>query len=203
MFKDDEIIIHPKCGCLHSKGINHPDCIKRTYFVTDIRAGYPTFKGEKTITVCNEYLRIKIHEAAASQSHFHLDYFDFRKILKSIFREHMVIDEPDWSDKYFGRKHNDLYDLRIPYTLCERPYMSTSISFKEAIINVTSKVNFTLEELIIPYFLDYLKTTPYKKYKTKYMEAGRLAKKIRNTYGNEKKHIVNKLLTLLLTLKTK
>jgi hypothetical protein len=106
----DNIRIHGDCHHLHTNGdINNNYCIKRYINVFDVYSC-----SDVKIAVCNEYMRLKCHEAFHASKYNNYGIWEARKILidqtKQIISEHINIKQ--WGYKY----HREHYKPTRLYT---------------------------------------------------------------------------------------
>jgi hypothetical protein len=189
-------ITHNKCGCIESSGVKDPKCLKRRYVVEDIKRGKSI-----DIFICNEYLRLML------QQDKHYSWFAKKyavhDVLKEIFKEYVHV-EDFWIQRLGVSNKNDIANQYITYTLCDRPYIYSTISFLDAVeACCQNKYYGRLTYMVVDKFEDYINKNEYKKYKSKYAEAGRLVRKIGRCFSNEREMLIQELLILLLKLKTK
>lgn len=190
-----EEIIHPKCGCVLSSGIDDPHCLKRSYIINDLLNGMMV-----KIFICNEYLRLKLKSYVDSNGGFNPNNSDFLIVLEYIIRQHV-----NFYKSTVLRRSYDFMNKELSYELCRRPFILAHIPLKEAVIECSKQhYNVALQEMVVAALKEYLEDDmTYKKYKTKYTEAHKLVKKIGRTCGDEKAIVIHELFTLLLTLKSK
>lgn len=187
-----ERIVHTECACLENYDSLDDRCLKRTFFVCDIKNS--TYK---YISVCNEFLRLKLKQE--NPSSYSYSYFKIDNVLVDIFRNYMYV--PEFKNQYGGG--NDIINSYITYNVCERPSIYRYIPIMDAIEMVLNSRNYLLDEPLFNNISYYLERVTYKKYKTKYADCKRLMNKIKRSYNEERENLITELFIKIYELNIK
>lgn len=128
----DQTIYYGDCHCYHCSDIKSSSCLKRFY--TCIDKQFNTIR----IAVCNSYIRIKIHNKINDEGRIYSSrYYD--DTINDIVREVTGLKIGYLRDDR-GGSHNIL-DRTLRISVCNKPYISASISIVEAIKTI-SEIDF-------------------------------------------------------------
>lgn len=181
-------IIHTECGCLNANDVFDENCRKRYLLIKDVYKGEYFYLG-----ICNQYIGLLLQEKKIEMGYanFHQSY-EYANIIENILNEYIE----DITPHYYrtNGNQNDIANRYLRFTVCDRPWISTSINVIDAIGLVTKKRNYIIEEKLWNDIENYLTSSHiYNKYKTKYRDCFKLIRKIKHTYGSEKEVIINEL----------
>jgi len=118
-------ITHNHCGCVFSNGIEDERCLKRYYLLTDYVNGCYI-----KLSICNEYLRLKVAEYNHKHKNSYLTDFHIEEILLPIFGEYIKLYNTNYCDRSRG---NNLSDKNVVAYLCSSPKIFTYINIIDAI----------------------------------------------------------------------
>lgn len=189
-------VYHKECCCLHGDSdIKSSLCNKRYYNIYSIEDNE-----HKTIIVCNEYIRLKLNE----RNHLkcRISYIDFMKDIISNYAKIGFKIERDLNN-------NDILNHKVFIDVCERPRLWSYITIKECLTSIEDMSETSQREWIIRdklyYAIDsYLSSNSlYKKYKTKYAEAIRINKRLKNSYGTKREIELINLFNCIFKIKIK
>lgn len=194
----EKIIYHDECACLFANNVRDKECLNRYYKLYDVESN-----SFLTVVICNELIRLLVSKGLNKSKDY---YFSSAKdrvqlvecILKDIFKKYIKLD----SDDHYTYS-NDLFDSRISIIISQRPYIYRYLNFKHAIQLYLNNNNNLIREDIINTIHYYMDKMQYKKYKTRYKDVKILTNKIKYTYGEDKKILINELFTKLLELQIK
>ena len=184
-------IVDNNCGCLM------PDaCLKRSYWVDDIENNEERVQ----ISICNEYLRLKLNEARQKQN-WH--YPDVSEVIEAILSKHVKIYPRVWPMQM--RWSNDIFDRNINLRYCSRPYIIQELPMRKALEICTENRYHFIKDRVISELTNYLKANfHYKKYKTKYANCKTLINKWSKEWCLEKKSLImNEIIIDILTVNSK
>lgn len=196
-----ERIIHNECGCVHTTGVNDENCIKRTYLVADAH-----LNRFLNISICNEYIRLMLmSEKNRYKKHLYAyRESDISDILCKIFRNYITIN--DYMSHRFGNTSgsNDISELSVSVIICNRPNIYSYINILDAINICLIGYNNVICKDVKACIKNYLESTPFKKYKTKYKNCFTILNKIEKERNPiEIEILYNSLFLLILELNIK
>lgn len=186
-------ILHTECGCIEND-IRSESCLKRVFFVTDIENS-----NYKYISVCNNFLRLKIQYKKRLNNSS--SYYVVDEVLKEVFSQYVKI--YTWENSRTFGNPNEIFETYITYEICSRPYILGYMSFKDALYLCLDKENYMVSDLVFEKVREYLDNIRYKKYKTKYKECLSIIRKIKKSYGDEKRTLIHTLFTIIFELNIK
>lgn len=171
-----ETILHDECDCLISNGVFDSRCRKRYFRVLDLNDF-----NHKYIGFCNEYLRLKIREEQIKlEKKYHFDCG--RRIAEDVIESEIL--KYCENKKYerqcsFNNNGRDLLTNKINFVICEKPFITQTLSLQDAI---TLYLDFpyvsTIEDKIYYSIKNYLDNIQYIKYKTKYKKLIQMNNKV-------------------------
>jgi len=191
--KKSDSVYHNECSCLFAQNVEDEKCLKRFYHL---------YNYEKNcfvkLFICNETIRLKLNGLRDGRCNTYLSRYDVDKVLISIFKDYVPIHNFNWSVE-----GNDLLDRNISITICDRPYVITSLKLTEAIELYLDNGSRELFSDITNVILEYMKNLTYKKYKTKYESIRKKLKKIKHSYGTERDIFMNEVFIEILQTQCK
>jgi hypothetical protein len=192
-------ITHNKCGCVFSNGIGDVNCLKRYYVINDYKNGE-----QIKLSICNEYLRLKVAEYKHRTDTHRLGNLDIDRILLPIFNEYIELYNTD----YWGiSKGNNLSDKNVIIHLCESPKIITYINIIDAIdiIRLNRSFAYNIRKSTLKVIRDYVNyNIKSKASKSRYDSIIALIKRIDKTWNEQERELmINELFIIILQIEVK
>jgi hypothetical protein len=177
IMKESIDVYYGDCQHVFSDDIRSDDCIHR-FFNLNI----PTHDFYGRVIVCNEYFRLKVRESIAKDA-----YKTINDIIKGMILDALKIENILYRDDQLGRSYyiglrsNDLLS-EVNYTICQRPYITLSVSLELAVNKLSDDTSFLDFELRSSTYnrLNYIATKMMKlaKYKKHHNQIYQIMNKI-------------------------
>jgi hypothetical protein len=167
-----------QCEHLYNCCITDDDCLKRYIHIVN-----PKNCNVECLVFCNDYLKLNAAKNDENNFLYKENVLDFieREILKYLN-----------IDKKYRPATTSISNYNFSFIICEKPFIHTYISFREAIEWYYESKNQFLLQKIKNEIIIYLDKLHYKKYKSKYQQLITLSNKLNHnvvmTY--EKKEII-------------
>ena len=195
-----EKIIHNECCCIDAECVLDKKCYKRHYVITDWKTNET-----KQLFICNEYLRCRVNEIKQYSKSQYVDSYQFTDIIHEIITRYV---DCNYLYHDFSKNKNDLKDLDICFTVCERPYLFHRVSLLEVIefcLNDSNQHLFMhhLYDEIKKTITDYMKDLTYKKYKTKYASVKKKLNQLKHLYQDDAKNLMNEIIIEIFEINVK
>ena len=167
-----------QCEHLYNCCITDDDCLKRYIHIIN-----PKNYNVECLVFCNDYLKLNASKIDENNFTYTENVLNF--IEKEIHKYLNI-------EKKYRQQTKSILNYDFPFRICEKPFIHTYISFREAIEWYYESKNQFLLEKIKNEIIIFLNRLHYKKYKSKYQQIITLSNKLnfRHLMSNEEKEII-------------
>ena len=191
---DTELKYLGDCEHLFCDDIQHKDCLKRYFDVEDVTNGKTT-----RIAICSDYIRLLYYKKFKEKNNHDFTYSQQSRkyMIEEVIEDLIKKELPYTNYNYAGNcSVSNFLDIRVSRMVCERIYLYTSFSLKEALEFYLNGNYYLLGEIKYQIRNFINKNHKYKKHKSIIERLNKIINKLDTG-------MVNELLVLILELKTK